>query len=162
MKRTRIIRATRLRRPSRFVVDVATRFPKAEVGIWFVDEAALIAGRLPDVVSVERKVPRGRRAESALHRLYAGPTEREARAGLRFIDSGTTGFEDLRVDRRGVAHVTLRGHCDSRGSTMTVANQIMPTLRQLGRIDWVKIYERGGETLYPQGKSDSLPGCLQP
>ncbi|MEA2025108.1 MAG: hypothetical protein U9O18_00310 [Chloroflexota bacterium] len=162
MKKTKIIRATTLRRPSRFVIDVATRFPKAEVGIRFVDEPAVIAGRLPEVVSVRRKVPRGRKPESVLHRLYAGPTEREARAGLRFIDSGTTGFGDLRIDRRGVARVTLRGRCDSRGSTMTVANQIIPTLRQLGRIDWVKIYDRNGETLYPRGKTDSLPGCLQP
>lgn len=162
MKKTRIIRATKLTKPSRFVIDIATDFKKKNAKVFFFDENAA-----PDatslVVPVQRRVPRPGGAKATLYRLWAGPTRGEQRAGLSFFDSGTTGFKSLDINSKGVARVTLRGPCDSGGSAVyTVASEIMPTLRRFGRIDWIKIYDRSGETLYPWGRSDSLPACLQP
>jgi hypothetical protein len=162
MKKTRILRKAMLRKPSRFVVDVATDFKKGTVKVSFVDEQAFIDGDSPDVMAVKRKVPKGGRANGALLRLYAGPTQSEIDAGLVFIASGTTGHRNLRINSGGVARVILRGPCDSGGSALTVGDEVGATLRSRPAVDWVKIYDRDKETLYPSGKSDSLPGCLQP
>lgn len=163
MKRTRILKVIQLSRPYRLVVHVATSFPKATVKVFFVDERAVGAGDEPFVTAVKRKVPKGRRAESALQRLYAGPTQAEMARGLRFLPSRTRGFGDLRVNDRGVARVTLKGPCDSLGSALvTVASQIMPTLRSRPAIHWIKVYDRHGDTERPWGKHDSIPACLEP
>ncbi len=163
MKRTRILQTYRLTDPSRFVVHVATDFPKGTARVFFVDQAALVEGQPSYVVPVTRKVPRGRRAEAALQRLYAGPTRSERRAGLRFLASGTTGFGDLDINDRGIARVSVRGPCNSEGAAEgTVASQVMPTLRSRPAVDWIKIYDRDGQTLQPWGSRDSIPACLEP
>jgi hypothetical protein len=163
MKRTRILRATTLRDPSRFVLDVATDFKKGKAKVFFVDKQAVLDARQPYVAPVDRKVPKGSRTRGALLRLYAGPTQQEINRGLRFIASGTTGFRNLRINDRGVARVTLRGPCDSGGSAeATVASQVTPTLLSRPSVDWVKIYDRDGETRLRWGKTDSLPACLEP
>ena len=163
MKKTRILRATTLRRPSRFVVDVATDYRKAKVKAFLSDWPAVVTGQPPLMAPVERKVPRGGKANGALLRLFAGPTQAEATNGLRFIASGATGFRDLSATPGGVARVTLRGPCDSGGSAViTVADEIRRTLRRLPSIDWIKIYDREGVTEVPHGKTDSVPFCLEP
>jgi len=163
MKKTRILRTARLTQPSRFVIDVATSFRKANAKVYFVDWQALVDGDPSYVVPVGRKVPKGGRAKAALQRLYAGPTEAELDRGLRFLPSRTRGFRDLWVNHRGVARVTVRGPCNSGGAAEgTVASQIMPTLRSRPAIDWVKIYDRTGYTEQPWGLRDSIPGCLEP
>ena len=163
MKRTKIVRTYKLHKPSRFVMHVATGFPKGSAKVFFVDEEAVTDGQRPYVVSVTRKVPKGRRAEASLQRLYAGPTQAEKKKGLRFVASGTRGFRDLGINDGGVARVTLRGPCDSGGSAeVTVASQVKPTLRSRPSVDWVKIYDRHGQTTQPWGKRDSIPACLEP
>ena len=163
MKRTKILKRIQLGKPYRFVIHVATSFPKGTVKVFFVDEPALSEGESEYVVPVKRKVPKGRRAEAALQRLYAGPTKAELDRGLRFLPSGTRGFRNLWVNDRGVARVTLKGPCDSGGAAQgTVANQVMPTLRSRPAIEWVKIYDRLGDTLQPWGRRDSIPACLEP
>ena len=162
MKRTRFLRKTMLRQPSRFVIDVATDYRKARVRVFFIDRSAYVEGDGEILAPVMRTVPRGAKARSAMKRLYAGPTASELAAGLAFVDSGTTGTRDLRVNARGVARVTLRGPCDSGGAAVTVGDEIKATLRSRPAIDWVKILDRDGTTLYPKGRSDSLPACLQP
>ncbi len=75
--------------------------------------------------------------------------------------SGADGFRDLSI-ADGIARVTLVGGCDSRGSTMTVANLIIPTLKQFSTVDHVKILSPEGETDSPDGPGDSIPACLNP
>ena len=163
MKKTRIVGTYELREPSRFVVHVATDFPKTTARVYFVDQAAVAAGQRPYVVPVTRTVPKVGRVDAALQRLYAGPTQAERRADLRFMASHTTGFRDLHINARGIARVTVRGPCNSGGSAeFTVANQIRPTLRSRPAIRWVKIYDRNGQTLQPWGPRDSIPACLEP
>jgi hypothetical protein len=77
------------------------------------------------------------------------------------LRSEATGWADLEIIDR-VARVRLTGGCGSRGSTVTIAGEIMPTLRQLAGVDWVKIYGPGGRTASPDGPGDSIPGCLDP
>ena len=45
---------------------------------------------------------------------------------------------------------------------MTVAGSIMPTLRRLPSVDWVKIHDPAGRTASPTGPTDSIPACLEP
>jgi hypothetical protein len=164
MERTRIVRTARLRQPSRFVVDVSTSFEKDRVPVTFLDRDAIEAGSPPSLASVSRTVPRVRprvgEAESALLRLWAGPTAEEKQAGLRFRPSATTGFRDFRLDDRGVAGLTLKGRCDGHGATLTVADQVFATLEGFRAIDGVKLYDRSGHTQEPQGQGDSIPDCL--
>ena len=77
------------------------------------------------------------------------------------FSSGATGFKILGI-RDGVARVQLLGKIGSGGSTFTIANEIMPTLKQFGSVRWVKIYDRFGHTQRPSGYSDSIPFSLEP
>ncbi len=45
---------------------------------------------------------------------------------------------------------------------MTIANLIVPTLKQYATVDHVKIYDPAGSTDSPGGPGDSIPGCLNP
>jgi hypothetical protein len=162
MKRTEILRTTRLRDPSRFVVDVSTAFRKTPVEVAFVDREALDAGTPPFLSEVERLVPRSGRQRSALHWLWAGVTADERAAGLRFVSSATSGFRRLDIDRRsGIARLRILGGCDDRGLPVTVVDEITATLKGFPGIDWVKVY-RGDRTQHPWGPRDSVPECLAP
>jgi hypothetical protein len=161
MARTRILRRARLGDPDRFVVDVSTRFEKDRVPVAFLDADALESGTPPFLDSVSRSVPTSSRARSALHRLWAGPTQADRLSGLRFRASGTTGFRDFGV-ARGIARLTLTGRCDGGGETLTVADEVFATLKPFARIDWVKILDRSGGTQHPFGRRDSIPTCLAP
>jgi hypothetical protein len=129
--------------------------------VYFVDALAFTAGREPYVVAVERRVPAGDGIAGALDALFAGPTEQDGAQLLELTASDATGYADLRVVD-GVAHVTLRGGCASHGSTITVADLIIPTLRQFDEIRAVKIYAPDGTTESPDGVGDSIPECLEP
>ena len=97
-----------------------------------------------------------------MDRLYAGPTAGERASGLRFVASRATGYEKLTVSSGLVARVQLTGGCSSGGSTVTIADEIMPTLRQLPNVSWVKVYDTAGRTERPTGQVDSIPVCLEP
>jgi hypothetical protein len=161
MKRTSIVRKARLTDPGRFVVDISTSFRQQRLRVALLDREALERGTPPFLRTVGRTVPRTRLAESALMRLWAGPTALERAEGLRFRASGTTGFRDLSV-RDGVARLTLRGACDAAGEAVTVADEVFATLKPFGHIRWVKILDRHGGTRHPAGQRDSIPSCLAP
>jgi len=101
-------------------------------------------------------------AFGALQRLFAGPTQAERAQGLRFVSSKATGFTNLRINGAGVARVQLTGGCSSGGSTFTIANEIMRTLKQFLSVHWVKIYDPSGHTERPTGHTDSIPSSLEP
>jgi hypothetical protein len=150
-----------LSNPDRVVVDVAAAFRTVNRRVWFFDEDRFVANEEPFFVSRRRPVRAATPATSLMDRLFAGVLPRERAAGLRLLRSRATGVADVRVADR-IARVRLVGGCDSGGSTVTVAGSIMPTLRQLPSVDWVKIFGPGGNTAEPNGPSDSIPGCLEP
>ena len=56
----------------------------------------------------------------------------------------------------------LLGKISSGGSTFTIANEIMPTLKRFPSVRRVKIYDRSGHTERSSGHSDSIPFSLEP
>jgi hypothetical protein len=151
----------KLHNPDRVVVDVGAGFPTTTRRVWFVDRDAVAAGEEPSVVPVNRRVPAAAPAAAMLHSLFAGPTPSETAAGLRLVRSGAWSFDDLQI-AGGIARTRLTHGCSSGGSTITVADEIMPTLRQFPTVDWVKIYAPQGGTEQPGGNVDSIPTCLEP
>jgi len=103
----------------------------------------------------------GTPARGVLDRLFAGPLSGERADGLRLLRSRATGVTGPDISD-GVARVRLTGGCSSGGSTVTVAGEIMPSLRQFPTVDWIKIYDPQGRTETPTGHSDSIPACLEP
>ena len=150
-----------LRGPARVVIDVDTGFPTVNRRVYFVDNDRVVANTAPFVVPRLRPVLRGSPATGVMDQLFAGPTPTELAQGLRLVRSRTTGFTDLSI-RGGVARVRLTGPCSSGGSTVSVADEIMPTLRQFAGVRWVKIFDRAGNTGSPRGLRDSIPACLEP
>ena len=152
---------TELHNPDRVVVDVRAGFPTTMRKVWLVDTDAVNTGDEPYFVPRKRPIRADAPATAALHALFAGPTPQERADGLRLVRSRAWGFDDLQI-ADGIARVRLTRGCSSNGSTITVAGEIAPTLRQFPTVDWVKIYDPGGSTEQPQGQVDSIPACLEP
>lgn len=147
--------------PARVVIRIRAAFPTVAKKVWFFDEDNFVDNVEPFFRPVLRPVRPGTPATGVLDRLFAGPLPSERAAGLRLLRSRATGFADLVVDD-GVATVRLTGGCSSNGSTVTIAGEIMPTLRQFPTVDWVKILDPDGNTEAPTGDTDSIPACLEP
>jgi sporulation and spore germination protein len=154
-------KVTKLTNPDRVVVDVRAGFATTTRKVWFVDTDAANTGDEPFFVPRSRTVPSAAPAAGALHALFAGPTPSERAGGLQLVTSRAWGFDDLQVSG-GIARVRLTHGCNSNGSTLTIAGEVMPTLRQFPTVDWVKIYAPGGATEQPSGQVDSIPACLEP
>ena len=77
------------------------------------------------------------------------------------MNSDATGFTNLSI-RNKVARLRLTGGANSHGSTLTIAEEIFPLLKQFPTVKWVKIYDPSGETENPSGQSDSIPVGLEP
>ncbi len=151
-----------LRNPSRVVLDIRKDYTQATRKVTFLDQERYNAGTEPYTRSVRRVVPAYTPASAVMHQLFAGPTPAERALGLRTVRSRATDFDRLRISPWGVAHIRLLGGCDSGGSTFTVADLITPTLKQFASVDYVKIYDRFGDTGSPSGPTDSIPECLEP
>jgi Sporulation and spore germination len=153
-------RVTTLTNPRRLVVDLA--FPgRHPFDCRTGAVQAVFATPDATAAAVTRRVPAPGVARGALTALFAGPTDFDRPAGLTFVDSDATGFTDLSVTN-GIARVRLTGGCASGGSTFTIADEIVPTLKQFPTVDFVKIYDPQGHTEQPTGRVDSIPTCLEP
>lgn len=150
-----------LRDPSRVVIDVATPFRTVPVKAYLFKAKAFANNHEPFVRAVRRPVIPPRVATGALQRLFAGPTVADMANGLSLLRSAATGIRLMSI-RDGVARVQLLGGCNARGSTASIALEIMPTLKQFASVHWVKIYDPAGHTGEPTGHSDSIPECLNP
>ena len=147
--------------PSRVVVTIGAGFSTKAQRVYFLDQPNFVAGQSPYATPVKRPIRTTNPAVVLLDRLFAGPTARERHDGLRLVRSHATGFTGLRI-ANGIARVQLTGGCNSGGSTFTIANEIVPTLRRLPTVDFVKIYDPLGGTADPTGKTNSIPACLEP
>jgi hypothetical protein len=130
--------------------------------VYFTNMPNYQVGTEPYESAVTRLVPEGASLpEAVLTQLFLGPTPEERTQGLDVVLSGTTGFSRLAVED-GVARVYLTGVCASKGATYTIANLIFANLQQFPAIEYVKIYDENGETETPEGRSSSIPSCLEP
>ena len=150
-----------LTNPSRVVIDVTVPFQTVLTRIFFVDSHHFEIGQPPYVHAVLRPVIPPNVGARSLDWLFAGPTPAERAGGLTFVSSDATGFSSLTVSNQ-VARVRLTGGADSHGSTLTIANEIFPLLKQFSTVRWVKIYDPNGHTETPTGQSDSIPAGLEP
>lgn len=159
-KRTRFHLFTQ-RHPDRVVLDIRADFRTVPRRVYLFDRVNFLANQQPFFTPVLRPVQPGSPARGVLDRLFAGPVPVERAQGLRTLRSAATGFSHLAVGDR-VARVRLAGGCDSGGSTVGVAGEILPTLRQFVSVDWVKVFDPAGTTERPTGHVDSVPTCLEP
>ncbi len=143
------------------VVTDTTGAGQITVQVFFVDQDAFNQARPPYATPVERVVSAQDSPRAALDAIFAGPTKKERADGLRLVASGASGVGDLRIEN-GTAHVALAGGCSSGGSTLTIAEQIFPTLLQFEGVQSVKIYDPEGRTESPSEPGDSIPECLEP
>lgn len=150
-----------LSNPSRIVLDVRKDYPQSTRRVVFMDVPRYNIGTEPYTRNVSRVVPAITPAGGVLHQLFAGPTAAEQARGLAVVRSGATDFDRLTISG-GIARVRLLGGCSSGGSTFTIADQIIPTLKQFASVSYVKIYDPSGHTERPTGNSDSIPECLEP
>ncbi|MBE1496372.1 hypothetical protein H4696_003472 [Amycolatopsis lexingtonensis] len=155
------VRLSVLSNPSRVVIDIDTPFQTVPVQAYFLDVARFEAGTEPYTRAVARPVIPPATAYGALQRLFAGPTEAELGRRLAFVSSDATGFTGLTISD-SIARVRLTGGCSSHGSTFSIAEEIMRTLKQFPSVRWVKIYDPAGQTERPDGYVDSIPECLEP
>jgi hypothetical protein len=149
-----------LTNPSRIVIDIPTPYRTVTVHVFMADASAS-ARSGGNVTAVDRQAIPPALGRGAMQRLFAGPTPAEVAAGLKFVSSDATGFNKLSIAGQ-VARIYLTGRCNSHGSTLTIASEIFPTLKQFTTVRWVKIYDPAGHTEHPNGKSDSIPACLEP
>jgi hypothetical protein len=154
------LQVTELTGPSRLVVDLAHQ-QLASVKVFFLHRPNYTAGRQPELVSALRAITPARVGQGALQAIFAGPSATERARGLATVRSGATGATLVRISDR-VAHVRLAGRPASNGAAFTVANLIMPTLKQFPTVDYVKIYDPSGRTQHPGGRRDSIPASLEP
>ena len=150
-----------LTNPSRVVIDIKATFTTVPTQIFFVDSHAFAIGQGPYVRAVLRQVIPPNVGARSLNWLFAGPTPDERAGGLTFVNSDATGFTNLTISN-GIARVRLVGGANSHGSTLTIANEIFPLLKQFPTVRWVKIYDQNGQTETPTGQSDSIPTWLEP
>src|SRR5450756_2500126 len=158
-----------LTNPNRLVIDVAMpgQHPwvcnSGAVKVYFFDPARFTANVEPYVTPVWRRVETPAVAGGALHAMFHGPieTDTETSSGLQFWNSDAYGFSNLSITN-GVARVHLTGGCNSGGSTLSIAGEILPTLKQFSSVQSVKIYDPAGNTGSPNGPGDSIPDCLNP
>jgi hypothetical protein len=150
-----------LPRAGQVVLQIQAPSRTVPVRDYFLNTHQYATGRGPLTQAVSRSVIPPATAFGALQRLFAGPTQAEQARGLKFASSGATGFKILSISG-GVARVQLTGKLSSGGSTFTIANEIMPTLKQFPSVHWVKIYDQNGRTERPSGHSDSIPFSLEP
>ena len=150
-----------LTNPSRVVIDIKATFTTVPTQIFFVDSHAFAIGQGPYVRAVLRQVIPPNVGARSLSWLFAGPTPDERAGGLMFVNSDATGFTNLTISN-GIARVRLAGGASSHGSTLTIASEIMPMLKQFPTVTWVKIYDQNGQTETPTGQSDSIPTGLEP
>ena len=135
---------------------------KVTLTVYFTDQNRYATAEEPYEVGVAREALASQyHPEVVLEEFFIGPTQEEQAQGLSAVLSGSTGFNSL-VVQDGIAHVYLEGQCNSGGATYTIAQPLMVNLKQFDSIEFVKIYDENGETEVPEGRSDSIPFCLEP
>jgi hypothetical protein len=155
------VRVTTLQAPPRVVVEVDAGFATVQRKVWFLDRDRFVDDQEPFFVAVRRPVVPGAPATGLMDRLFAGPLAGERGRGLRLLRSGATGYDDLTVTG-GTADLRLTGRCRSGGATVSIADEVLPTLKQLPTVDRVVLRDAAGSTLDPDGPGDSTPACLEP
>ena len=135
--------------------------PRVTVGVFYIDTNKLEAGDEDPWVKVDREVGAKTPAKNAVWQLLKGPGPKEETEGLTLMKSGSEGFQNFAIEGT-TATLSLRGGCDSGGSTITVYDHIEKTLKAFPEIEHVKLLDAEGNTQNAEGEGDSRPACLEP
>jgi Fe-S cluster biogenesis protein NfuA len=147
--------ATRTRTPTPAVRPTATPLYRL-LNVYFYDRSLSLATGKRWAVS-SANLPK-----FVLDQYFKGPGYVEKYIyGWTAPLSGATGYSQVDVTD-GFARVYLTGACNGQGSTFTIAQPLMQSLKQFGEIQFVKIYDQNGQTAFPDGPQDSIPACLEP
>ncbi len=130
------------------------------LSVWFVDGPAYEKGTTPYLVAVPREVSAESPAAGLLDAWFAGPNAEERSRGLQQWANGATGYDNLRIEA-GTLSFRLQPTCTGAGS-LSLRDQVQPTLRQLDGVKAIHILDPQGQTLDPRPGVDSVPACLEP
>lgn len=141
--------------------DPAPRAGERTAQVFFFSEANDVVGIAPSLLSVSRTVSQTRPAHGVMDAMLKGPRASEEKAGLSFVSSGITGYHGLKVEN-GCAEIYLEGTCAPDAAlSVTIADLILPSLKQFPTVQYVHIYGPDGSTENPGAAKDSLPACLK-
>ena len=153
--------ASRTATPTKTLTPTVTPRPTATpryvlLNVYFYDRSlTLVAGKRWAATSLD--LPR-----FVVDQYFRGPGYIEKYFyGWTAPMNGVTGYSQLDVSD-GIARLYLMGPCNSQGSTFTLAQPIMQSLRQFSDIQFVKIYDMHGSTEMHDGPQNSIPACLEP
>ena len=125
--------------------------------VFYTNKANLMAGKLPYVAPVDRRDFFQNIEQKAMDALFDGPREMEK--GVVLTSCGATGAT-VTVNS-GLAKVQLNGACGGCG-VHTVADLIIPTLKQFDSVSVVHILGPSGQSSSLSEREDAIPDCLQP
>ncbi len=144
------------------MIDIGTPFCTVLKAVYFFNRRRFACQHPTDRYRGDAAVLPNVPATGVMDRLFAARTASEYAGGLRLLQAKTTaGFTGLDVSG-GIVRIRRSGGCSSRGSTVTVGDGIVPTLKQLPGIRYVTIFDPSGRTEVPSGARDSRPFCLEP
>ena len=125
--------------------------------VFYTNKANLMAGKMPYVAPVDRRDFSKDIEQKAMDALFDGPREMEK--GVELTACGVTGAT-VSVNS-GLATVQLKGACGGCGAH-TVADLIIPTLKQFDSVSVVHILSPDGQKSTKSAAEDAIPDCLQP
>jgi hypothetical protein len=98
--------------------------------------------------------------QALLDQYFKGPgfTEKYTYGWIALYD-GFTGYSKVEF-ADGVARIYLNGACNRVRTYYTIADLLKANLKQFPEVKFVKVYDEKGQTLNPDGASDSIPLCL--
>ena len=125
--------------------------------VFYTNKANLMAGKMPYVAPVDRRDFSKNIEQKAMDALFDGPREMEK--GVELTACGATGAT-VSV-KSGLVTVQLKGACSGCGAH-TVADLIIPTLKQFDSVSVVHILSPSGQSNTNSAADDAIPDCLQP
>lgn len=96
---------------------------------------------------------------AALDQYFQGPNPEEQLQGLVVERSGYVGYRRLEFSY-GILTVYLAGNCQPGGTSYSIAQPLIATLKQFPAVKYVKIFDEYDHTRDPFGPGDSWPVCL--
>ena len=97
--------------------------------------------------------------DGALAEYFKGPNAEQKAQGLIGVYNGFTGYRRAELVN-GMLGVYLEGNCQPNGTSYSIAQPLIDTLKQFPGVTYVKIYDEYDHTRDPLGNTNSWPVCL--
>jgi hypothetical protein len=97
--------------------------------------------------------------DGVLLEYFNGPDAAEKARGLIGLYNGFTGYRRAELVN-GMLGIYLEGNCQPNGTSYSIAQPLIDTLKQFPGVRFVKIYDEYDHTGDPLSNADSWPTCL--